>query len=125
MNGGLSVRNGVRWPRSAVWRGQERFYAMLRDLGWTVEDRLDLPDHGLPGYDGLREWSGKSQCSVIITTEKDAIKFRPELIRALSGRELWVLSVAFLPPAGEGLLAFVVNGLAEAERRIAPTSHRF
>lgn len=74
----------------------QRFFAMLRDAGVTI-DELPLPDHF--DYAAL-PWP--ADASEVVLTEKDAVKLRPE--RAGKTR-VWVAALDFaLDPAAEAAL---------------------
>lgn len=93
----------------------ERFYATLADLGWNVVARLSSPDHMLPDPSALGRWA-RAAGEAVVTTEKDAVKLTAAHRGAIaaSGRELYVLSVAFFPEKPDELLDFVLARIGRA-----------
>ncbi|MBX3620317.1 MAG: tetraacyldisaccharide 4'-kinase [Rhizobacter sp.] len=98
------------------WRGRsvvaaaglarpQRFYAMLRDLGLTVQE-LTLPDHH--AFDAL-PWPADT--ADVVVTEKDAVKLKPE---AMGGTRVWVATLDF---------AFDASLASELTQWLPPAPH--
>ena len=89
----------------------ERFFAMLREARLLVTP-LPLPDHhdfaSLP-------WPAAT--ADVLLTEKDAVKLRPQRLRAMAGgaaTRVWVVALDFEPDAG---YAAAVLQLLDGQRR--------
>ncbi len=82
----LESLRGHRLLAAAGVARPERFFAMLRDAGLSIDERA-LPDHhdfaALAWPPGTRD---------VIVTEKDAVKLRPERIGAV---RVWVAALDF------------------------------
>lgn len=80
---------GERALAAAGLAEPERFFRMLEAQGFQI-DRLPLPDHAALL---IRPWSAAT--AVVLVTEKDAVKLRPE--PALD-RKVWVVGLDFTLP---------------------------
>jgi tetraacyldisaccharide 4'-kinase len=101
----------------------ERFFAALRSLGWDVAHELSFRDHHwftARDLDTIQRAARESGASVIITTEKDAVRLPVDVGRALSGSPT-IIPIAVLPmtveiePAGV-FDAWLLERLARAQQ---------
>ena len=98
----LSALRGRPLVAAAGLAAPEKFFAMLEAAGLTIA-RLALPDH----HD-YRTLPWPAQTADVVTTEKDAVKLRPEQIGAT---RLWVVPLDLtLPPAFVGDLLTLLFG---------------
>lgn len=79
----------------------EAFRQTLQSLGVSLQDLREFPDHhayARGDVDDLRRWAaGLPADSLILTTQKDAVKLR---LAELAGRELWALRIGLAPRTG-------------------------
>jgi tetraacyldisaccharide 4'-kinase len=69
----------------------DRFFADVRDQGWSVAGQLPFRDHhaySRADVDHILEGARQVRADLILTTEKDAIRLRP--FRPFTCRIAWV-----------------------------------
>jgi tetraacyldisaccharide 4'-kinase len=94
----------------------ERFFAMLREARLLVTP-LPLPDHH-----GFATLPWPPATADVVLTEKDAVKLRPERLRAMAAgaaTRVWVVALDFEPDAGYGAAVLQLLDERRSDRRPA------
>ena len=97
------LRQDVRVTAVAGIARPTRFFASLRSLGWNVAHEIVFADHHAYTEADVRrveETARKAESSVVITTEKDAVRLEP------------VLNAMLMPSRGSATWAFLPMHLA-------------